>query len=483
MAVALAALYLLCHGLALSLTGQARLPSFLFLTGAPLLAALACLWRFRRGQSMSGWLAAALAMLLWAGGMGVNMYQEVWLGDLDAVPGASMLLYVLYGVPLTFTLARARQEPWYVSAIDATLAGLLGILFFAHTFSYAGLTTTDAAGIAGLRLMFDVENLFIAVFALVRYLAAEHAERRIFFGSLTLFSWAYFLTALVINHVASDASFGAYIDLLIDVPFLLLAILALRPASQEQPHVARALVRAVRAGRPLILPLSLLVVASLVVRHHPGLAVAGFVAATLGVGARSILQQIGLLERQEALDVLARVDPLTGVANRRQFDQTLQAEWSRARRSGQGMTLMLVDVDHFKQFNDRHGHQAGDRCLQAVAAALAACAQRGTDLVARYGGEEFAVVSSSHAHAGALELAERMRLAVQAIAAPQTCAPVTVSIGVAIAVATSDGGPEPLLSLADAALYEAKARGRNQVVERMLDHAGVPPSGMPSSTP
>lgn len=477
MAAVLAALYLLCHAMALALLpGHALVLSFSFLTGAPLLAALACLWRMRGSEARVGWLALAIGMLLWAGGMAANMYQEIGLDTPDATPAASMLLYVLYGVPLTFALAHPRHEPWYLILIDGALALLLGYLFFVHTFSFATLSDAPEPGLGNLRLMFDIENLFIAVFALVRYLTSEDAARRVFFRALAIYAWLYMLTAFYINHYATEASYGGASDLLIDLPFLLLAVIALRGDPERADVTPRRLALAVRAGSPLILPAALLVVSGILVDAHPHLAVVGFALATLGSGLRGVVMQVRALERQDQLDVLARVDALTGVANRRQFDQVLQAEWARARRSGQGMALLMVDIDHFKQFNDRFGHPLGDVCLRAVATALAACATRGTDVVARYGGEEFAVVVPGTSREGVLVLAETMRHAVERLRLTATDAVsqvgVTISIGVAWVGQIASADADPLLAATDAALYAAKRHGRNRVVEGSV----APPS-------
>lgn len=480
MAAVLAALYIVCHGLALVLLpGHAQAVSFSFLIGAPLLAALACLRRMHRSDARVGWFALAVGMLLWAGGMALNMYQEIGLGTPDATPGASMLFYVLYGVPLTFAMAHPRHEPWYLILIDGALALLLGYMFFVHTFSFATLSDAPEPGLGSLRMMFDIENLFIAVFALVRYLASEDAPRRVFFRALTLYAWLYMAMAFYINHFATDASYGGPSDLLIDLPFLLLAVMALRDDPERGDATRRRLALAVRAGSPLILPAALLVVSALMVEAHPHLAVVGFALATLGSGLRGVVMQVRAMERQDQLDVLTRVDALTGVANRRAFDQALQAEWSRARRSGQGMALLMVDIDHFKEFNDRFGHPLGDACLRAVATALSGCATRGSDVVARYGGEEFAVVVSSTTRDGALALAETMRLAVErlrlATADPIGSVGVTISIGVAHVAQIASADPAALLAATDAALYEAKRAGRNRVVEGRLPEAHAQP--------
>lgn len=467
-----AALYMLVHAMALWLPGHATLASFLFLIGAPLLAAAACTYRLVRSWHSDvriGWLSLTFGMLLWAGGMALNMYQEVALGNVDAVPGIAMLLYVLYGVPLTFAMAHPRHEPWYLIAIDGALALLLGYLFFVHTFSYATPTDAPDPAIGSLRLMFDIENIFIAVFALLRYITSEDGTRRGLFRALTVFAWVYLAMAAYINHMATDTGYGALPDLLIDIPFLLLAVMAFRHGDEPARQTPRRLTLAVRAGAPLILPSALLVVSALLVDQHPHLAVFGFIFATLGAGLRGVVMQVRAMEGQDQLDRLSRVDALTGVANRREFDQVLLAEWGRARRSGQPMGLLMIDIDHFKQFNDRFGHPMGDACLRAVANTLNHCATRGTDVVARYGGEEFAVVVPATPREGVLALADTLRGAVERIrlASPDGVGQVgvTISVGAVVIAKVAGADPTALLKAADAALYAAKHEGRNRVVE------------------
>ncbi|AWH22703.1 MULTISPECIES: GGDEF domain-containing protein [Stenotrophomonas] len=462
MPVVLALLYVLCHGVVVAFwPGPAGEGSFVFLTAAPVLAAMACLWRARRDRAALGWRATALALLLWAGGMAVNMADAIGAGRADLTPRVSLLLYVIYGVPLVFILARARRERWTISTIDGLMAALLGVLFFVHTLSFADRINVDDTAMANMRRMFDIQNLCIAAFACVRWLAGDVPERRSFFRALALYALLYLGVAYYINHFTAEQSFGAYNDLLIDVPFLLLAVLALRQAPAPGGVLHPRLSRLVQAGGPMILPLLLLVVGALVVDHARPLALAGFVVATLGFSLRSTLLQIDLLEAQARLDQLARQDGLTGVANRRQFDAALTSEWNRARRSGTEVGLLLVDIDHFKAFNDQHGHPAGDRCLQAVAAVLQATANRAADTVARYGGEEFAVIVPGTSVEGVLALAERLRVAVQALQLPE--GRVSISVGVGFAHPPVMATAEQLLAHADAGLYAAKRGGRNQV--------------------
>lgn len=176
-----------------------------------------------------------------------------------------------------------------------------------------------------------------------------------------------------------------------------------------------------------------------------------------------------------AADLLAEVervatsDALTGLANRRLFDETLDREVARARRTGQPLALAVVDIDHFKRVNDEHGHQVGDEVLREVAAALRE-ATRTEDLVARYGGEEFVVIATNATVDDAVVLAERLRGATRAV----STVPVTISVGVAGLPAEGDGAA--MVADADAALYRAKAAGRDRVVrhEAVIDLRGQP---------
>jgi two-component system chemotaxis family response regulator WspR len=172
-----------------------------------------------------------------------------------------------------------------------------------------------------------------------------------------------------------------------------------------------------------------------------------------------------LAEKNAVLERLSSSDGLTGIANRRRFDETFEVEWRRARRDGVPLSLILIDVDFFKRYNDHYGHLAGDDCLRKVATALASGAHRGGDLVARYGGEEFVVLLAGTDAAGAETVAETLRACVEqmsiAHARSEAADCVTISLGSAT-LRPDDGDHLRLISLADGALYEAKKSGRNR---------------------
>ena len=166
----------------------------------------------------------------------------------------------------------------------------------------------------------------------------------------------------------------------------------------------------------------------------------------------------------ERLGVLASQDGLTGIANRRTFDERLPIEWARASRARQPLALLILDVDFFKQYNDHYGHAMGDACLKMVANVLRE-KRRAADLAARIGGEEFAVLLPNIDMEGAMSVAETIRARIEALRLPHTKSPlgvVTASVGVAVAAADRTETVQALMATADKALYKAKTSGRNR---------------------
>ena len=174
-----------------------------------------------------------------------------------------------------------------------------------------------------------------------------------------------------------------------------------------------------------------------------------------------------LAESNAKLEALSLTDGLTGLTNRRGFDAGLADEWARAFRSGQTVALAMLDVDHFKLYNDKYGHQAGDRCLQAIAEVIAAHARRPGDIAARYGGEEFSLLTPATDGAAAALIAQAICDRVAALQLPHADSSygiVTVSIGIGSLVPGAGNSPELLIRLADDALYRAKREGRSRAV-------------------
>ncbi len=199
--------------------------------------------------------------------------------------------------------------------------------------------------------------------------------------------------------------------------------------------------------------------------------IGSLMAALCAIVMALTLVLVAALKRRSAaesqLALLASTDGLTGLNNRRRFDEAAATEWQRSQRTKTPIALLMIDADHFKAYNDAHGHQAGDAALGSIAACIASSARRATDLCARYGGEEFAVLLPGETVEGAMRIAEEIRASVLSLRAQQQGRPdvsPTVSVGVASMTPQPGLAPQDLIRSADLALYEAKRLGRDRSV-------------------
>lgn len=184
-----------------------------------------------------------------------------------------------------------------------------------------------------------------------------------------------------------------------------------------------------------------------------------------------IRNHLELKRQRDFLENLAFLDGLTGISNRLQFDRRIKEEWRRSSRNGELLSLVLIDIDFFKKYNDHYGHLAGDNCLRQVAEALASSLKRPGDMVARYGGEEFACILPQTDAEGTFRIAETLRKAVADLNIPHAASTVadhvTLSLGLATCTPSPASTPETLVTTADRMLYLAKKEGRNRVVGYM----------------
>lgn len=189
--------------------------------------------------------------------------------------------------------------------------------------------------------------------------------------------------------------------------------------------------------------------------------------AKLRAFERIVDMQAELQQLNQELQALSQRDGLTGLFNRRTYEERVTNQWAISSRARQPLAILMMDVDHFKDYNDHYGHQAGDDCLKAVAQTLANTLQRPADVLARYGGEEFIALLPDTDVRGAALVAETLRSEVESLGIPHACSSagdvVTISVGVAVAEYTTGTSPAELVREADEALYIAKARGRNYV--------------------
>ena len=196
--------------------------------------------------------------------------------------------------------------------------------------------------------------------------------------------------------------------------------------------------------------------------------------------------EIALQAANQELQRLVDIDSLTQVANRRRFDEYLNRQWQHCLRHRLPLSLILCDVDYFKRYNDTYGHQQGDRCLQAVARAIANSVQRPADLVARYGGEEFAVILPETDSTGAMRVAQSIQRGIKQLAIPHESSEVrpsvTLSMGIATLIPRQDGSPDSSIAWADRELYRAKAIGRNTYCHHIAIATAASPSNRNPST-
>jgi diguanylate cyclase (GGDEF)-like protein len=198
--------------------------------------------------------------------------------------------------------------------------------------------------------------------------------------------------------------------------------------------------------------------------------------AVLRQRIRRLLKEAQLYKQLEAanhaLQELANVDSLTGVANRRRFDQYLNSQWLTLSQMETPLSLILCDIDFFKLYNDKYGHPAGDTCLQKVGAILSRTAQKNQDLVARYGGEEFAVIMPNTSAVGAVHVAAKMQAGIRELEIihdeSKVSQFITLSLGVATTIPTFESSASDLILAADKALYQAKAEGRNRIILKQV---------------
>lgn len=188
-----------------------------------------------------------------------------------------------------------------------------------------------------------------------------------------------------------------------------------------------------------------------------------------------IRNQLLLKTKTDMLEQLVSIDSLTGVCNRRSFDEILFQEWRRCGRTGSQLTIIMIDIDHFKNLNDQFGHVAGDQCLKQVASSLKNTMRRSSDSIARYGGEEFACVVPDVSHEEATELANNLRQKIESLKIqnpirdnPQNT--VTISLGVATTSPNRSFTAADILKKADEALYQAKEKGRNRVIATLFQN-------------
>jgi len=313
-----------------------------------------------------------------------------------------------------------------------------------------------------------VFNGVLTLSFLLRALLTQSKTVRRFFGGMAIFVLCTGLADSYASYARNNVQSGQWFDLiwsfLLGIPLTI--ALAHDPKESLGPQpAARAQSIIVNQFFPLLYPFFALLMLVQDARRAPALSSCIAMVVFSGVGVRVLIMQHRLLRAQETLEFDASHDALTRIWNRASILESLQKEVERHSRTGEPLTVMLADIDHFKVVNDTHGHMVGDQVLIEVARRLAASV-RGYDSVGRYGGEEFLIVVTACDRSSAISAGERLRYSVSELPVPTSAGSIPVAISVGL-VSTSNRLPpvnhSTLIRMADQALYRAKARGRNRV--------------------
>lgn len=463
------------------------LADLLFLMLFRALVVAADFWRAWRAISLSRhWILVGLGTLLAVFGLVLNGWLLWRPSALHAasstVADYTDLFAVLSYAPylLLVSLPSGKELPKTFYWLDALQTIVLSYLVYLKLFAVVPFTHTQSHPVPAetVTVFFYIMTFSLAALFILRFLGAVTPDERGFYRIASITSVIAVVTFAFIGVMTKGSETATYYELLSSFP-VVVSLLLILSLPKETPEGAMAIADPGRIAEvlniicPAFLTLSMMALGMDAVRHFPrfGLWVIA-VAFILHLVRSTILQrnversERSLKEARNKLEDMALTDALTGVANRRYFDRTFQAEWNRAVRTRSPLALLIMDIDFFKHLNDRYGHQAGDECLAQVAKALQSCLPRSGDLVARYGGEEFCVILPSTDVEGARIVAAKMQDAVRDLAIENET-PIglhaTISIGVAVATFPTDSSAHQLFETADRALYLAKENGRDRV--------------------
>ena len=456
--------------------------SYTFFAASTFFTLGACLWRAWHcapGLRMH-WLLICAALLPWIVANLMEATAELLYHASPTTATIEDFFYFFYGIPLLLVISMPDEDEAVPAffVLDVLQAAAAGYLTYAVLFGILPFTGIPKRPITldHLAWVFDVENLILALLASVRLaIGTRSALERRFYQILTAYLWLYAASIAVYNHLVGVYNDAGVLDFFSDVPFVALAIAAVLVAAPAPRQLVSGekhpLALVLDNVRPIVLGLSLVALSAVVAQRHLWVAL-GFIFGSFAIyGIRSSLLQnriqqtrLALEKANSRLEELAMQDGLTGIANRRCFDQRFAAEWSRAHRSERPLSLLIIDVDHFKELNDSQGHIAGDECLQSLASAVRIVLRRPGDLLARYGGDEFVALLPETDAAGAIRVAVMMKdsLAERNWNCHEDPA-ITVSIGCSCWDPHHSATPETLLEAADKALYHAKQRGRDRI--------------------
>lgn len=445
-------------------------------------AAVLSLMRTRTGpeRKRRSWALVSAGFLLWAIANVIAAYIDVFVHGSSAIASWDDFFFFFSGVP--FLLAISSPDDLRLFSLffwlDAIQAAAVGCLTYLVVFGILPFSAGAALPISVNKLvwLFGIEAFTLAVLSAARWSACPGGTReQRFFRVLAAYLCASAVCQTFYNYLVLRNNSAGVWDTLTDIPFLVFVIAEAspRPDDVNLPVGAsrRPVLVVVDNARPVLLGVALVGLSAMAIRQHFALATSVIIGSFVVYGMRSAVLQSQFVQAQtelekarDRLEQLALLDGLTGVANRRCFDQRFAAEWKRAQRTRLPLSLLLIDIDHFKKLNDTHGHLVGDECLIEVARTLQAALGRPADLLARYGGEEFVALLPDTDATGARNVAWRLKEALMEMSPhPAVRRPITASIGGTTWNASPEGTAEEMVAVADRALYQAKQNGRDRI--------------------
>ena len=480
-AIQLAVLLLLHHPDALSR---------FFTTLMTLLAAACFLWRCRRlpQRERMGWWWLGWAIMLWGAAQSIEVFVGASNAASNLAADPSDFLYLTAAFPLLMAISTTSETESIHAIAGLNLAQVLlaGGLIYVRLFGMS--MPADAAATAMMKI-YVTECVLLALAALLRLVTWSTLEERRRMRLMCGVLWIYLPIEVGFDYASKHWGLqrGTALDILWSVPFLFAGWRALRMPIENTARMgsgtrARGTGLILQSLCPILITFGVFALAISIWSQHFLLASGAMLVLLLTQGLHSAIMQMNyvegrgqLLDRERdlqdanaALEKLSLLDPLTGVANRRQFTMALEAEWKRAMRRQENLAVLMVDVDFFKGVNDRHGHTYGDACLVKIALLLRDELRRGNDLLARYGGEEFVVLLPDTDLEKAMIVASRMHQRIHAARLENQGSPfdqkiITVSIGLSASQPWPTIHESLLIESADHALYAAKNSGRDQI--------------------
>ncbi|WP_130618694.1 GGDEF domain-containing protein [Dyella amyloliquefaciens] len=453
-------------------------PPQLAMLAVQAMAVWAVFTRYRRSPALIRlpWLLLAVAVsmqMLWDS---TNVLASV-LGDKGGYLAAlATVLSALYMIPCMFMSTRSftMHEPRAVAVLDLVLLFMVAVLVYQFfTTLLSGPLASDPASIHVVVDLADAIDFSLAAMAIVRLFGARSFRWRFFYYTAGAYLLVNATVACIYNRMEMHG-LPWWAGSLIDIPHALLVVVVLRqpPRWLRSYHPSLGVSQTIASFAPILLATMVVMLCISTSRFNfvPSLVVGAL--AVLFYGLRVAFIQSRQIDQQRAIDQSAwRLeqqlgrDPLTGIANRVTLDKRLRETMEEGRRTGRFCSLLMIDIDYFKQYNDSFGHIAGDACLVQVAGALTRSRVRVHDLVARYGGEEFAIVLIDTSMDMAQEVARRLITAIEHLQIAHPACPLgrlSISIGVATQTAQTPIDPVVMLAEADHALYRAKHNGRNR---------------------